>query len=175
MPDAFYHANFSCPFVDKGKTMAQTSGRIACPRCGANNFETVTACWKCGAPLNGAASANSANAASSASSASAASTFAGGYVNAGAERAAGVPNPAVFMTPPVANSGDSGVATRAAIALALTFPWIGLPVGWCFMMIEDRRKAGHRANLRRVEHDWPRHSSGLHSDGDTGGDCHDSK
>ena len=37
-------------------------------------------------------------------------------------------------------TGDSGVATRAAIALALTFPWIGLPVGWVFMMIEDRRK-----------------------------------
>ena len=40
----------------------------------------------------------------------------------------------------MAATGDSGVATRAAIALALTFPWIGLPVGWCFMMIEDRRK-----------------------------------
>ena len=117
--------------------MAQTSGRLTCPRCGANNFETVTACWKCSAPLNGAGSANSANAAGSAS---AASTFAGGYNNAGAERAAGASNPAVFMTPPVASTGDSGVATRAAIALALTFPWIGLPVGWCFMMIEDRRR-----------------------------------
>lgn len=37
-------------------------------------------------------------------------------------------------------SGDSGVARRAAIALALTIPWIGLPVGWVFMMIEDSRK-----------------------------------
>ena len=116
--------------------MAQTSGRLTCPRCGANNFETVSACWKCGAALNGTGNVNTANAASSAS---AASTFAGGY-NAGAERAAGAGSPAVFMTPPMANSGDSGVATRAAIALALTFPWIGLPVGWCFMMIEDRRK-----------------------------------
>ena len=58
----------------------------------------------------------------------------------GAERAAGAAGPAVFMTPPAVFTGDSGVATRAAIALALTFPWIGLPVGWCFMMIEDRRK-----------------------------------
>ena len=116
--------------------MAQTSGRLTCPRCGANNFETVTTCWKCSAPLNGAGHVN---AASSASSASAASTFAGGY-NAGAERAASAAAPAVFMTPPAASTGDSGVAIRAAIALALTFPWIGLPVGWCFMMIEDRRK-----------------------------------
>ncbi len=32
------------------------------------------------------------------------------------------------------------MAKRAAIALALTLPWIGLPVGWVFMMIEDRSK-----------------------------------
>lgn len=36
--------------------------------------------------------------------------------------------------------GDPGVARRAAIALALTLPFIGLPVGWVFMMIEDERK-----------------------------------
>ena len=111
--------------------MAQSSGRVTCPRCGANNFETVSTCWKCGAPLHGAGGA------SSASAASAASAFA---VGQGTERAASASGPAVYWTPPVATTGDSGVATRAAIALALTFPWIGLPVGWCFMMIEDRRK-----------------------------------
>ena len=37
-------------------------------------------------------------------------------------------------------SGDSSLAKRAAIALALTLPFIGLPVGWVFMMIEDHRK-----------------------------------
>jgi hypothetical protein len=47
--------------------------------------------------------------------------------------------------PPAASTvavtpGDPGSARRAAIALALTFPWIGLPVGWIFMMIEDARK-----------------------------------
>ena len=100
---------------------ASRSGRIACPRCGANNFESVSACWKCSAPLTAASPVPSAPAS-------------GGYV--GSERAA-VPS-APFTAP--APSGDSGVAARAAIALALTFPWIGLPVGWVFMMIEDRRK-----------------------------------
>ena len=38
------------------------------------------------------------------------------------------------------STGDPGSARRAAIALALTLPWIGLPVGWIFMMIEDDRK-----------------------------------
>ncbi len=113
--------------------MAQSSGRLTCPRCGANNFETVSACWKCSAPLGGAGGA------SASSSASAAAAFSGSP-GMGAERVSGSAGPAVFMTPPVAATGDSGVATRAAIALALTFPWIGLPVGWCFMMIEDRRK-----------------------------------
>ena len=37
-------------------------------------------------------------------------------------------------------SGDFGTARRAAILLALTIPWIGLPVGWIFMMIEDSRR-----------------------------------
>src|SRR5690348_15859072 len=37
-------------------------------------------------------------------------------------------------------AGDPGTARRAAILLALTIPWIGLPVGWIFMMIEDGRR-----------------------------------
>jgi hypothetical protein len=36
--------------------------------------------------------------------------------------------------------GDTGVARRAALLLGLTIPFIGLPVGWIFMMIEDRSK-----------------------------------
>jgi hypothetical protein len=36
--------------------------------------------------------------------------------------------------------GDSGVAKRAALLLGLTIPFVGLPVGWVFMMIEDRNK-----------------------------------
>ncbi len=45
-----------------------------------------------------------------------------------------------MVYPPPAATGDPAVARRAAIALALTIPFIGLPVGWVFMMIEDRNK-----------------------------------
>jgi hypothetical protein len=37
-------------------------------------------------------------------------------------------------------SGDPDVANRAAIWLALTLPFIGLPAGWLFMMVEDQKK-----------------------------------
>ena len=36
--------------------------------------------------------------------------------------------------------GDPGMARRAAVLLALTIPWIGLPIGWTFMMMEDRKR-----------------------------------
>ena len=112
--------------------MMQRTGRLTCPRCGANNFETVTACWKCGTALNAGVS----------SPVAAAPLSQGAYP--GAERAPAPPmttaNNAPYPLAPVSSAGDSGVATRAAIALALTLPWIGLPVGWVFMMIEDRRR-----------------------------------
>lgn len=101
----------------KERTMAQRAGRLSCTRCGANNFDTVTACWKCGAAL----SAN----------ASGVAVMPVGPMMPG-ERVA----PIMIASP----SGDSGMAKRAAIALALTLPFIGLPVGWIFMMIEDSRK-----------------------------------
>jgi hypothetical protein len=41
---------------------------------------------------------------------------------------------------PTQSTGDFGVARRAAIAFALTLPFISLPVGWTFMMIEDHRR-----------------------------------
>lgn len=98
--------------------MAQRTGRLSCPRCGANNFDTVTACWKCSAALS----------------------------------TVGVPAVAMPVAPvmagerpapvfqPSAPSGSSAVAKRAAIALALTIPFLGLPIGWAFMMIEDSRR-----------------------------------
>ena len=101
--------------------MAQRAGRLTCPRCGANNFETVTACWKCGAPLGGTAGAPPQTGFAPAYAAEPARPPAVGYVSG-------------------AYAGDPGVARRAAIALALTLPWIGLPVGWVFMMIEDSRR-----------------------------------
>ncbi len=36
--------------------------------------------------------------------------------------------------------GDPAVAKRAALYLALLCPWFGLPIGWAFMMFEDRRR-----------------------------------
>jgi hypothetical protein len=110
--------------------MAQRAGRLTCPRCGANNFDTVTSCWKCGTALGPGAVATAPAPAPTAPSV---------YT---AERAP-MPTPTYAAGPvyvPAAPTGDAGVAKRAAILLALTFPWIGLPVGWVFMMIEDSRK-----------------------------------
>ena len=98
--------------------MAQRTGRVSCSRCGANNFDTVTVCWKCGMALG--------TPAVTMPPMSAAPAMAG-------ER----PAP-VFMPP--APSGNPALAKRAAIALALTIPFLGLPIGWAFMMVEDSRR-----------------------------------
>lgn len=128
--------------------MAQRAERRTCPRCGANNFDTVAACWKCGAPLDGglagtpvaayppdrtAVSVPAPPISAAPTGMPSAGPAAYGYPAGRVEIPRAVPAPAA---PP----GDPGVARRAAIALALTLPWIGLPVGWIFMMIEDSRK-----------------------------------
>ena len=115
--------------------MAQRAGRITCPRCGANNFDTVTSCWKCGSPVGAAGM-------TPAAPMPAAPAPVAPQASYPQERA---PVPASYSQPapvpyPAAVSGDTGVARRAALALALTIPFIGLPVGWIFMMIEDRNK-----------------------------------
>src|SRR5689334_20708673 len=119
--------------------MAQRAGRISCPRCGANNFDTVTACWKCGTAL-GAGTAAALPVSPPSALPSAVSSV---------ERPASPPSqptayPQMGYAPAApavaAPSGDSGVAKRAAFALGIGIPWIGLPVGWIFMMIEDSRK-----------------------------------
>src|SRR5437868_286085 len=103
--------------------MAQRAGRITCPRCGSNNFDTVTSCWKCGAPVGAAAMA------ASPASAPPVSQPQAGYAQ---ERALGAvafspAAPPVYSAP--AATGDAGVARRAAILLGLTIPFVGLPVG----------------------------------------------
>src|ERR1700722_7616081 len=103
--------------------LTQHSGRITCPKCGANNFETVTACWKCSAPL--------------ASGAAPAAVYPVGQVSTSYYTPERTPS----QTPaPLQMVGDPNVANRAAILLAITIPWIGLPAGWLFMMVEDQRK-----------------------------------
>src|ERR1041385_4297041 len=90
-----------------GRGMAQRAGRIICPQCGANNFDTVTSCWKCGAPVGAGAPVT----------ATAPILSAPAY----AERMPQQSQPIAYAPamPPI-TTGDAGVARRAAIALALT-------------------------------------------------------
>jgi hypothetical protein len=99
---------------------AASEGRWTCPQCGANNFETVTACWKCGAGRVGVSP----------------QAMAAGR---GVERPM-APQPAPAYALPAPVGGDAGTARRAALLLAFTLPFIGLPVGWIFMMMEDYRR-----------------------------------
>lgn len=115
--------------------MAQSAGRISCPRCGANNFNTVTACWKCGTALSSGASQQSlASAVPVQPPGTASGRMPVGTVSYGQEA------PVSYAPSAPLPDGDPGVAKRAAIALGLTIPFLGLPIGWTFMMIEDRRK-----------------------------------
>ena len=100
--------------------MTQSGGRITCPRCGTNNFNTVTACWKCGTALagNGVAPAMSP----------------APVINAPRQEYSS------YVPPIVSASGDPAAAKRAAFWLAVVFPWFGLPIGWAFMMIEDHKR-----------------------------------
>ena len=121
--------------------MAQRPGRITCPRCGANNFDTVTSCWKCSAPVGAAQAAPAAVLAPQQMPGQPFSPTAGQPATQyGQERATPYAQPASTYYPPAGPTGDTGVARRAALALALTIPFLGLPVGWIFMMIEDRNK-----------------------------------
>ncbi len=102
------------------------TGRWTCPRCGSNNFDTVTQCWKCNSARIGGAVAPPPPAASTP------------VYNVPQERVASAPVfPAAMSLP---SGGDPQVAKRAAILLALSLPYIGLPVGWAFMMVEDYKK-----------------------------------
>lgn len=94
-----------------------SSGRVACPQCGANNFDTVTVCWKCNAPLRGAAASYPVN-------------------------GPALQNPSRMTSPPPAapGTGSQAAGERAALWLGLLFPYFGLPVGLVFMMLDDERK-----------------------------------
>ncbi len=39
-----------------------------------------------------------------------------------------------------ASLGDEGAAKRSALWMAITMPYVGLPVGWAFIMTADRKK-----------------------------------
>lgn len=96
---------------------ASASARIICNGCGANNFETQAACWKCGKVLSAVSGAPSA-----------------------APRAADVapiPNPQSLIP---SSTVDPVVAQWTAILGGLLVPLVMLPVGLAFLMWDDRRK-----------------------------------
>lgn len=95
--------------------MSAVPGRVICSRCGANNFETQAACWKCAASL-----------------------VAGGPAPVLSPNASGNPAPAAAYRPQA--SVDPSVAFWSAIALAVFFGPVAIPVGLVFMMLDDRRK-----------------------------------
>jgi hypothetical protein len=78
-----------------------------------NNFATQAACWKCGAALS--------------------ATPASG-------RAAAVPPATPSSSPLPVTNADPAIADWAAVALALLFPWVAVPAGLVFLMLDDRRK-----------------------------------
>jgi hypothetical protein len=111
--------------------MAQ-GGRVVCARCGANNFDTVSACWKCSSPLSMAP----------------ASAGYGSAPNA-------TPNPQPYNPMPAASAteqfgyraaaavhqmGDIAKSNRAAFWLGITMPYFGFPIGLAFMMCDDPRR-----------------------------------
>ncbi|CEK16894.1 DUF7577 domain-containing protein [Chthonomonas calidirosea] len=97
--------------------MAASSGRIVCPRCGANNFDTASFCWKCQSPLSGTAP-----------------------IVGNPPPRAGTSEAGRAYVPPTVLAGDEGMAKRAALWLAITLPYVGLPIGWAFMMMSDNRQ-----------------------------------
>lgn len=107
-----------------------SGGRIVCARCGSNNFDTVTACWKCGAPIS----------AGSQPTAGYGQQNPGGYVptpNPPPSFVDGMTSRAVGVGMAV---GDAAKSNRAAFWLGMLFPYLGLPIGLAFMMCDDRRR-----------------------------------
>lgn len=95
------------------------SGRVVCPRCGANNFDTQAACWKCGTPLTpGVASA----------------PVSGPVLHSPTSSA---PSPVLSIGN---NNVDPSVANWVGILGGLLIPIVMLPVSFVFLMWDDRRK-----------------------------------
>ncbi len=119
--------------------MSQASGRIVCPQCGANNFDTVTACWKCSAALPSPAAAAAPPRQSPAPQRPQAGT---------ASQVPQAPAPAVNPMEAMAYRGAAAAgvlgnpraSNRAAMWLGLLMPYFGLPIGLAFVMCDDRRR-----------------------------------
>lgn len=83
--------------------------RVACPKCGSNNFATQARCWSCGTPLGGGAPAPASGA-------------------------------APVSAPLPSSQANPATAIWACVALGLLFPFVAVPVGIVFLMLDDKRK-----------------------------------
>ena len=96
------------------------SDRMVCSKCGANNFSTQAACWKCGAVLGVGTTTPAARVAS---------------------------QPLHFAVPQPHLDGaaipvpvDPAIAIWTGIILAILLPTLAIPVGMVFLMLDDRRR-----------------------------------
>lgn len=96
------------------------AGRVRCLYCGANNFPSSITCWQCSRPLKAMPAPPSAN-----TPASLPSSLPPG------------PFPAAAVRPALT---ESALAPKAAAALGMLFPFVGLPAGMIFLMLDDPRK-----------------------------------
>lgn len=100
------------------------AGRVRCLYCGANNFPASAACWQCSRPLK---------------------TTPSGMAAPGQTEVTSGPS---LMSSPLMASAPAmrapaielSLAPKAAAALGLMFPYVGLPVGIIFLMLDDPRK-----------------------------------
>ena len=104
------------------------AGRVRCLYCGANNFPSSASCWQCHRPLKAMPSAP-ADAPASAGAASAAA------VGAAPALPPGYGQPAARL-----RAAESALAPKAAAALGMLFPFVALPAGMIFLMLDDPRK-----------------------------------
>ncbi len=104
--------------------------RIRCLYCGANNFPNAPTCWQCSRPLRAAKSGPATAASPAPSVPSPGSPEPTEYARLAAQ------TDARFRSTNV----NPATAGKAAAALGLMFPYIGLPVGIVFLMLDDARK-----------------------------------
>ncbi len=95
------------------------AGRVRCVYCGANNFPSSAACWQCSRPLR-----------TMPAPANGPAALPSGPVSA-------APSPGAAIRPALA---ESPLAPKAAAALGMLFPFVGLPAGMIFLMLDDPRK-----------------------------------
>ncbi len=97
------------------------AGRVRCVYCGANNFPSSAACWQCSRPLRPMPAAPPVNAPAALPSGP----------------ASAMPFPGAAVRPALA---ESPLAPKVAATLGMLFPFVGLPAGMIFLMLDDPRK-----------------------------------